>query len=227
MHFVTSQMGFEFATTNKFWFVPLRLDSEQYVILHESSAVIRVIHQQVTESLFDVSASISFAEPMVLQDIVLRAVIRTEGDSKAQIAGHQHLHASSNRYFQYPVQEARLFGRNETVAIEGKGSELCGWRQELYVRDEAPSTWIVHLRMMPQTNIYWLRWRTRYGTVLSIFGTRINNLLPLLFRRLFLRAERTGLRPNIQLQKLGSVPADTSINLSFSGKIGTKCAAFP
>lgn len=227
MHFETSRMGFEFATKKNFWFVPFQIIDGTYKVQHESGATIHVSHQELAASKFQVVASFSFVEPIFLQDIVIRAVIRVAGQSRAEIAGQKIDHASSNRYFQYPAQSAWLFGQIQTAELNASSSDLSGWRQELYVRDEAPETWIVHLRIMPIDGNYWIRWQTRYGTLFSLHAQPSNFVVPLLFKRLLLRAERTGRRPNIQSQRLGYFPANESVQLTFSGLISPEKALRP
>lgn len=84
-----------------------------------------------------------------LGDLVLRFVFDSDTFPVAEIADQRFAHSGGDRYLQFDVDKVRLCGDVWNASIHATALSLPdGMDLVIYVRDEPPDRWIVHIRAL-------------------------------------------------------------------------------
>ncbi len=94
-------------------------------------------------------ASLNCLEESYFMDFVMRFRFKKDFFQKAVIAGKAYEHQKTNKYYQYPVTEAKLIGDRYCMDLHVIDSRCpSSMKPFLYVRDYEDE-WVVHARMLP------------------------------------------------------------------------------
>lgn len=134
-------------------------DSSTYVLEHDIELSSGAVHLQQEETVQDASIereiSLTATEPIYLGDLVMRFVFQEEEKLKAIINGQEYEHRGSNYYYQYPVTKVQIKGSSGTFTIGLEDYEIPeNMEMFMYVRDEPPDRWIVHIRALSMNTAY-------------------------------------------------------------------------
>jgi hypothetical protein len=83
-------------------------------------------------------------------DFVSRFQFKKEFFDKVIIGNRELIHRNTNLYYQYPVDEVELSGKDLDIIIKAKETiTIEKFKLNMYARDY-PGLWIIHARLMPK-----------------------------------------------------------------------------
>jgi len=154
----------------------------------------------------------------LFQDFIMRFRILKSSFPTAFIGGKLFRHEEKNIWHQFDVTCVELAGAEGRLRLSLNDWAGAGaMKPVMYVRDQPGDSWVVHVRLIPtKEEVLWIRWMTRFGTLLSMphWLSKLILSIPIARRALLYRAEARGGRPNIQAQPLARVSVGGKLSLA-------------
>ena len=122
--------------------------AEHYVSLRSGSGIVTQTEVFRGDGI-DRTLELRPAPEMEIGDFVLRFVFDADTFPVADIADQTFKHHGRNRYLQFDVERVRLWGGTREIFIDATASSLPDAMDlVVYVRDEQPNRWVVHVRAL-------------------------------------------------------------------------------
>lgn len=124
------------------------LYQEMDIKFHEGS--FSLTHKEIlSEKAITRESHLTALSDATFMDFVQRYRFKKEFFDYAVIAGKKIIHSNSNIYYQFPVKDVLLQGKELAVKVSIKNAETASkFLPMMYVRDRGDE-WIVHVRMIP------------------------------------------------------------------------------
>jgi hypothetical protein len=108
------------------------------------------IHEKLNGNIIIRDHQLVTLEDSWFMDFVSRFQFRKEFFDKVIIAGRELRHRKTNLYYQYPVDEVKLIGKDFDIVVRVKEVVTAGkFGLNMYARD-FEDVWVVHARLMPK-----------------------------------------------------------------------------